>query len=79
MSQRTHYLDKEFTIDLKLKVKLKSFSNHNGFSDKQIENAVEEFESEVRKELEQKISDDFQQSEFIESVNFVNYEVTPKH
>lgn len=75
MSQRTHQLNNEFTIDLKLKVKLKSFSNHNGFTEKQIKNAVEEFEEEIRKELEHKVCDDFQQGQFLESVGFVNYEV----
>ena len=42
MSQRTQSLEKEIKIDLSFKVTLKSFSNHNGFSENQIENAIEE-------------------------------------
>ena len=37
MSQRIHNLEKEITIDLSFKVTIKSFSNHNGFSEKQAE------------------------------------------
>ena len=57
MSQRTRNIDKEITIDLSFKVILKSFSNHDGFSEKQIENAIEEFKEKIQKELEYKVEE----------------------
>jgi NADPH-dependent 7-cyano-7-deazaguanine reductase QueF len=74
MSQRTHHLEKEITIDLSFKVTLKSFSNHNGFSEKQIENAIEEFKEKIQKELEHKVNGEYCQQEFLQSVDFVSYE-----
>ena len=74
MSQRTHHLEKEISIDLSFKVTLKSFSNHNGFSEKQIENAIEEFKEKIQKELEYKVNGKYYQQEFLQSVDFVSYE-----
>ena len=39
MSQRTKNVDESMLINLQVNVTLKSFSNHNGFNDKQIEQA----------------------------------------
>ena len=75
MSQRTHNLKKEITIDMIFKVTLKSFSNHNGFSEKQIENAIEEFKEKIQKQIEYKSNGEYYQEEFLNSVDFVNYEV----
>ena len=75
MSQKTHYLEKEIIIDLSFKVTLKSFSNHNGFSEKQIENAIEEFKEKIQKQIEYKSNGEYYQEEFLNSVDFVNYEV----
>lgn len=75
MSQRTHNLEKEITIDMIFKVTLKSFSNHNGFSEKQIENAIEEFKEKIQKQIEYKSNGEYYQEEFLNSVDFVNYEV----
>ena len=75
MSQRTHNLEKEITIDMTFKVTLKSFSNHNGFSEKQIENAIEEFKEKIQKQIEYKSNGEYYQEEFLNSVDFVNYEV----
>ena len=74
MSQRTHHLEKEIAIELSFKVTLKSFSNHNGFSEKQIENAIEEFKEKIQKELEYKVNGEYYQQEFLQSVDFVSYE-----
>ena len=74
MSQRTHHLEKEISIDLSFKVTLKSFSNHNGFSEKQIENAIKEFKEKIQKELEYKVNGEYYQQEFLQSVDFVSYE-----
>lgn len=74
MSQRTENINKEFTIDLSFKVTLKSFSNHEGFSEKQIENAIEEFKEKIKKELEYKVNGEYYQQEFLQSVDFVYYE-----
>ena len=75
MSQRIHNLEKEITIDLSFKVTIKSFSNHNGFSEKQIENAIEEFKEKIQKQIEYKVNGEYYQEEFLNSVDLVNYEV----
>ena len=75
MSQRTKQVDKEFIIELKVKVTLNSFSNHNGFSQNQIDNAIEEFEETIKKQLEYKLNGEYYQQEFLNSVDFVQYEV----
>lgn len=75
MSQRTKNVDEEMLINLQVNVTLKSFSNHNGFNDKQIEQAKEEFKDEIMKHLTNKLSDEYQMEEFLYSVDFVNYEV----
>ena len=75
MSQRTRSIEEEITIDLIFKVTLKSFSNHDGFSEKQIENAIEEFKEKIQKQIEYKSNGEYYQEEFLNSVDFVNYEV----
>ena len=77
MSQKTKNIDKEITVDLSFKVTLKSFSNHNGFSEKQIENAIEEFKEKIQKQIEYKTNREYYQEEFLNSVDFVNYEIKP--
>ena len=75
MSQRTQHVNEEIIVELKLKVTINYFSNHNGFSEKQIENAIEEFKENIQKELEYKINGEYYQEEFLNSVDFVNYEI----
>ena len=79
MSQRIHNLEKEITIDLNFKVTIKSVSNHNGFSEKQIENAIEEFKEKIQKQIEYKVNGGYYQEEFLNSVDFVNYEVASEN
>ena len=74
MSQRTQSIEKEIAIDLRFKVTIKSFSNHDGFSEKQIENAIKEFKEKIQKELEYKVNGEYYQQEFLQSVDFVSYE-----
>ena len=75
MSQRTQSLEKEIKIDLSFKVTLKSFSNHNGFSENQIENAIEEFKEKIKKQIEYKVNGEYYQEDFLWLVDFVHYEV----
>ena len=75
MSQRTQHVNEEIIVELKLKVTINDFSNHNGFSEKQIENAIEEFKEKIQKELEYKVDGKYYQEEFLNSVDFVNYEI----
>lgn len=75
MSQRTREIDESVLINLQVNVTLKSFSNHDGFTEDQVKNAIEEFKDEIAKELTNKIADDYQMQEFLYSVDFVNYEV----
>lgn len=79
MSQRTENIKEEIIVDLKFKVTIKSFSNHNGFSQGQIEKAIEEFKENIKKELEDKLDNEFWQQEFLQTVDFVNYKVEPEN
>jgi hypothetical protein len=76
MSQRTENVNEEFVINLQVKVSIDSFSNHNGFGIGQIDSAIEEFKDEISNELLSKLVDEFQMQEFLQSVDFVSYEVT---
>lgn len=75
MSQKIKYIKEEITIDLSFKVTIKSFSNHNGFSEKQIENAIKEFKEKIQNQIEHKTNGEYYQEEFLNSVDFVNYEI----
>ena len=76
MSQRTENVNEDMIINLQVKVTIKSFSNHNGFGVGRIDRAIEEFKDEISNELLSKISNDFQMQEFLQSVDFVDYEVS---
>ena len=75
MSQRSIYIEKEITIELKLKVKLISFSNHDGFSEGQIEKSINEFEEEISSHLIGKIRNEYFEDNFICSSDMVHYEI----
>ena len=75
MSQRIKNVDEEMLINLQVNVSLKSFSNHNGFKEGQVEQAKEEFKDEIMKHLINKLADEYQMEEFLYSVDFVNYKV----
>jgi NADPH-dependent 7-cyano-7-deazaguanine reductase QueF len=75
MSQRSKNVNEEFIVELKLKVKINSFSNHEGFKDDQIDQAIEEFKEQIKEELECKICGEFHQDGFLQSVDFVSFEV----
>ena len=74
MSQRIQRVENEIIVDLKFKVTIKSFSNHNGFKQGQIERAIDEFKDNIKKELEYKVNGEYWQQEFLQSVDFVHYE-----
>ncbi len=76
MSQRSKKIDnEEFFIDLKFKVCINSFTNHNGFKEGQIERSIEEFKEEIKKQLEYKINGEYEQQDFLQTVDFVSYEI----
>lgn len=75
MSQKIKYIKEEIEIDLKLKITINSFSNHNGFKENQIENAIQEFKENIQKELKYNINGEYSQQGFLETVDFVNYEI----
>lgn len=75
MSQRIHNVDESITINLQVVVKINSFSNHEGFKGNQIQNAIEEFNDEISGELYHKLTNDYYQQEFLQSVDFVNFTV----
>lgn len=74
MSQRTQHVNEEIIVELKFKVTINSFSNHDGFKDGQIERAIEEFKENIQKELEYKVNNHYYQQEFLQSVDYVEYE-----
>lgn len=75
MSQRTQQVNKEMIVELKLKVTINSFSNHDGFKEGQIEKAIEEFKESIQKELEYKVNGEYYQGDFLQTVDSVHYEV----
>lgn len=75
MSQRLKSVNEEFTIELKLKVTINSFSNHDGFKQGQIEKAIQEFKENIQKKLEYKVNGEYHQQEFLQTVDYVNYEI----
>lgn len=75
MSQRIEYLEVPIDVELKVKVTIKSFSNHDGFFNGQIEKAIEEFKQEIKKELLYRITDEHQQQDFLQTVDYVTFEV----
>lgn len=76
MSQRNHSVDETILINLQVKVSLEEFSNHNGFKDGQIEKAIEEFKDEITNELYYKLENTYYQQEFLQTVDYVQFEVT---
>jgi NADPH-dependent 7-cyano-7-deazaguanine reductase QueF len=74
MSQRSKNVNEEIIVELKFKVTINSFSNHNGFKEGQIEQAIQEFKEQIKKELEYKVNGEYQQQEFLQTVDFVSYE-----
>lgn len=75
MSQRYHSLNEEIEIDFKVKVTINQFSNHNGFSENQIENTVKEFKEKIKTVLSYQLEDEYYGEDFLNSVDFVNYNV----
>ena len=75
MSQINKSVNEEMIVELKFKVTIKSFSNHNGFKEGQIEQAIQEFKENIQKELEYKVNGEYYQQEFLESVDLVYYKV----
>ena len=75
MSQKIEYIKEEIEIDLKLQITINSFSNHNGFKEGQVKKAIHEFKENIQKEIEYKVNGEYQQQEFLETVDFVNYEI----
>ena len=75
MSQINKSVNEEMIVELKFKVTIKSFSNHNGFKEGQIEQAIQEFKENIQKELEYKVNGEYSQQEFLESADLVYYEV----
>jgi NADPH-dependent 7-cyano-7-deazaguanine reductase QueF len=74
MSQRTQSVNEEIIVELKFKVTINSFNNHNGFKEGQIEQAIEEFKENIQKELEYKVNGEYTQQEFLQTVDYVSYE-----
>jgi hypothetical protein len=75
MSQRTTSINEDFVIELKFKVNIISFSNHNGFFHGQIDKAIEEFKEVIKEEIECNINGVYQQQEFLQTTDFVSYEI----
>lgn len=75
MSQRSQTVDETILINLQVKVSLKSFSNHDGFKNGQIEKAIEEFKDEISNVLCYNLEDEYFLQEFLLTVDYVQFEV----
>ena len=75
MSQRSKCVNESIEISIGLNIEIDCFSNHNGFTDIQVKNAVEEFKEGIKNELTNKLTNYYQSEEFLKSVDFVSYEV----
>lgn len=78
MSQRVVEIEEEFDVDISLKVIIKSLSNHDGLTKSQVKDSINEFKGKIQKEIESKLSNDYQLEEFLYSSDFVNYEIKSK-
>lgn len=76
MSQISKTVNQDIIVELELKVTINSFSNNNGFKDGQINQAIEEFREQIKNQLENKVNGGFQQQEFLQSVDYVSYDVS---
>jgi len=75
MSQRTVEVNEEVLVTLQVKVKLNSFSNHEGLSSGKKEQAIKEFKEEIKGELLYELFEGNHNREFLNSVDFVDYDV----
>ena len=76
MSQRSSdTFDINLPITLNLVISDLKFSNHDGFKDKQIELAIEEFKEKIQSYLNDRVEREFWSIEFLNSVDFVSFEV----
>lgn len=76
MSQRSSdTFDIDFPLTLKLVVNDVKFSNHEGFKGDQIDRAIEEFKEKIESYLIDRVEREFYSIEFLNSVDFVNFEV----
>lgn len=78
MSQRVVEIEEEFDVDISLKVIIKSLSNQDGLTKSQVKDSINEFKGKIQKEIESKLSNDYQLEEFLYSSDFVNYEIKSK-
>lgn len=76
MSQRSSdKFDIDFPLTLKLVVSDVKFSNHEGFKGDQLDRAIEEFKEKIESYLIDRVEREFYSIEFLNSVDFVNFEV----
>jgi len=76
MSQRSsETFPLNINVNLNLNVSNISFSNHNGFTGNQIDNAIEEFKEKIQSYLTDRVVRDFYHLELLNSVDFVSFEV----
>lgn len=75
MGQRVEYVEKTILVKLQVRVTLKSLSNHRGFGDGQVSQAIEEFNDNIADELLSKLEKDYYGEEILDTVDFVSYSV----
>lgn len=79
MSQRS---SETFPLNLNLNLDVivsnVKFSNHNGFGENQVDQAIEEFKEKIQSYLTDRIIRDFYHIEFLDSVDFVSFDVKNK-
>ncbi len=75
MAQRYIDINEEINITLKLKVNLTKLSDYKHFGEEQKQNAIDEFKTNIGLHLKNKLIDNVSQDDFLQSIDFVNYEV----
>lgn len=76
MSIRRQNIETDSIIfNIRLKAKLTSVLNHNGVSEVQIKNVIEEFKERIEDEICSEIVREYRCVQFLESVDFVDYSV----
>ena len=74
MANKNYPINKEFEVDIKLKVKLNSFSDYFHLTEEQLNEGVENFKKEISDHLKSELIGSYFDNP-IDNVDFVNYEV----
>jgi hypothetical protein len=75
MSNKHYYIDEEFEVTLKVKVKNIRMSNYHGLSPEEQKEAMVNFKKEISKHLEEKLLDGYSFEEVYDSDIYFSYDI----